>query len=72
MILSAMPNRPINPNDPPNPPDITVESVFGAEVGNPPILPLEENEPADGHPEPPDGALIDEVVPRPTPPSTEE
>jgi hypothetical protein len=37
-----MPNRPVNPNDPPNPPDVTLESVFGAEVGNPPILPADE------------------------------
>jgi hypothetical protein len=37
-----MPNRPVNPNDPPNPPDVTVESVFGAQAGNPPILPADE------------------------------
>ena len=62
MVGSAMPNRPINPNDPPNPPDVTVESVFGAEVGNPPILPLEEDAPGEGHPEPPEGALINEAA----------
>lgn len=38
-----MPNRPVDPNDPPNPPDVTVEAVLGAQVGNPPILPDEEN-----------------------------
>lgn len=37
-----MPNLPENPNDPPNPPDVTVESVFGAQAGNPPILPADE------------------------------
>jgi hypothetical protein len=37
-----MPNRPVDPNDPPNPPDVTVESVFGAQAGNPPII-EEEN-----------------------------
>lgn len=33
-----MPIHPANPNDPPNPPDVTVEEVFGAQAGNPPIV----------------------------------
>ena len=33
-----MPNRPVDPNDPPNAPDVTVEEVFGAQAGNPPII----------------------------------
>jgi hypothetical protein len=65
-----MPNRPVDPNDPPNPPDVTVESVLGAQIGNPPILPMEEDGPAEGEVEPPEGALINEVVP-PSPPVTE-
>ena len=60
-----MPNRPVDPNDPPNPPDVTVESVLGAQVGNPPILPLEGTEAEGGPVEPPEGALISEIVPEP-------
>jgi hypothetical protein len=42
-----MPNSPVNPNDPPNAPDLTLESVFGAQAGNPPILPADGTEPTE-------------------------
>ena len=55
-----MPTRPINPDDPPNPPDVVVEAVLGAQVGNPPILPEEDAEGNEGDEvEPPPGALVD-------------
>jgi hypothetical protein len=62
-----MPNHPVDPTDPPNPPDVTVESVLGAQVGNPPILPMDEADVAEGEVEAPEGALINEVVPPPPP-----
>jgi hypothetical protein len=60
-----MPNRPAHPNDPPNPPDVTVESVLGAQVGNPPILSDDDADPKQGEVEPPEGALTNEIVPDP-------
>jgi len=68
MVSCAMPNRPISPNDPPNPPDVTVESVLGAQVGNPPILSDDDADPNQGEVEPPEGALTSEVVPDPEDP----
>ena len=57
-----MPNRPVDPNDPPNPPDVTVESVFGAQAGNPPILPEEEI--GEGESQAPEGALTENAEPQ--------
>lgn len=42
--FSLMSTLPLHPDDPPNPPDVTIEAVLGAQTGNPPILPLEEGD----------------------------
>jgi hypothetical protein len=54
-----MPTEPLKPNDPPNPPDVVVENVLGAQVGNPPILPM------------PESTETEEVVLEELPPGTE-
>ena len=42
-----MPTNPGEPKDPANPPDVTVEEVLGAQVGNPPILTNEDVTPTE-------------------------